>query len=970
MSELALQLIREAKEKRSTRLDLGNCGLTELPKELFELIWLEELILANEWYEWHCDTQEWIYQQSRNDRSANQIESIPYQIRKLLRLKILIASGNNIRDLSPLSVLIKLQTLYLRNNQISDVNPLAILIQLQTLDLRNNQISDVRPLSVLLELQTLDLRNNLISDVNPLAVLLQLQTLDLRNNKINDVNPLSVLWQLQTLYLSSNQISNVKPLSGLLKLQLLDLSSNQISDVKSLVALLKLQTLYLRHNQISDLKPLSALLKLRVLDLRSNQIVDVAPLAVLLQLQRLYLMNNQIRDLEPLSMLLKLQTLDLRNNQICNVEFLAMLLQLQILDLSSNQISDLKPLSVLLQLQQLDLRFNQISNLKPIINLIEKGLPVSFKEQVWGERKITLYKNPLETPSIAIVEQGNEAILNYFKQLEEQGTEQLNEAKLIIVGEPVAGKTTLMETLLDENFELSRDTESTLGVEVRTGWTFPHPHKPDTTFTTNIWDFGGQQIQYMTHQFFLTPSAAYVLVSANDRKELTNFPYWFKIIHLLGEEQGRYSPVLVVLNEKDDKFINKFHFDRKFYEERYPELQIEVCEVDLGRRDDHFKAMRSTIQHMLSQLSHVTDPRPARWKDIRAALQERAKTANHITFDEYSTICKAHEVKDEESQLVLSRYLHKLGSLLHFSQIKDKRDEGLYNFIILNPQWAVEAVYSVLSDNQIAKNDGKFTRSQLDDIWCKEGYTFSERCNLLSLMKKETFEICYPFDDQSFIAPQLLNAEQPKFTWDNKDNLRFRFQYKFMPEGIITRLIVRLNTILACGIEGKQLIWRKGAVFTERDCRALVQEEENRDGLKIIDIAINGNVNERKYLLRRIRDEIQNIHHKWFRNIQSEQMIPCICSYCTNANNKDVKFFEYKVLQRAMDKGKTTVECDKEFIDVSVRGLLEGVFGESASSDSEAVPYGDTYNITLNRGSQAIIGKNNKQKINSDNMQK
>ena len=36
MSELALQRIREAKEQRLTRLDLGNWDLTELPDELFE----------------------------------------------------------------------------------------------------------------------------------------------------------------------------------------------------------------------------------------------------------------------------------------------------------------------------------------------------------------------------------------------------------------------------------------------------------------------------------------------------------------------------------------------------------------------------------------------------------------------------------------------------------------------------------------------------------------------------------------------------------------------------------------------------------------------------------------------------------------------------------------------------------------------------------------------------------------------
>jgi internalin A len=39
--ELALQCIEEAQKTRATRLDLGNCGLTELPDALFELVWLE-----------------------------------------------------------------------------------------------------------------------------------------------------------------------------------------------------------------------------------------------------------------------------------------------------------------------------------------------------------------------------------------------------------------------------------------------------------------------------------------------------------------------------------------------------------------------------------------------------------------------------------------------------------------------------------------------------------------------------------------------------------------------------------------------------------------------------------------------------------------------------------------------------------------------------------------------------------------
>jgi len=46
MSALAQQRIAENKTTRSTTLDLGNCGLTQVPEEIGELVWLEELISA------------------------------------------------------------------------------------------------------------------------------------------------------------------------------------------------------------------------------------------------------------------------------------------------------------------------------------------------------------------------------------------------------------------------------------------------------------------------------------------------------------------------------------------------------------------------------------------------------------------------------------------------------------------------------------------------------------------------------------------------------------------------------------------------------------------------------------------------------------------------------------------------------------------------------------------------------------
>lgn len=61
MSELAKQLIAKEKQERTGKLDLGQCGLTDLElqiPELFELTWLEELNLSNRW--WDGEKRKWI----------------------------------------------------------------------------------------------------------------------------------------------------------------------------------------------------------------------------------------------------------------------------------------------------------------------------------------------------------------------------------------------------------------------------------------------------------------------------------------------------------------------------------------------------------------------------------------------------------------------------------------------------------------------------------------------------------------------------------------------------------------------------------------------------------------------------------------------------------------------------------------------------------------------------------------------
>jgi Leucine-rich repeat (LRR) protein len=86
----------------------------------------------------------------------------------LTNLSALYLTGNQVRDISPLSTLKKLASLSLGNNQIQDISPLAKMTTINTLELKDNQISDIAPLAKQTELSLLMLGNNKITDLTPL----------------------------------------------------------------------------------------------------------------------------------------------------------------------------------------------------------------------------------------------------------------------------------------------------------------------------------------------------------------------------------------------------------------------------------------------------------------------------------------------------------------------------------------------------------------------------------------------------------------------------------------------------------------------------------------------------------------------------------------------------------------------------------------------------------------------------------
>jgi internalin A len=928
MSELALQRIAQEKRERTGKLDLRYCGLTDFPPELFELEWLEELTISNEYLNF----------QQRIEKSANKGEPncitatlLPQGFANFPQLKTLRIGARwgkgrwTLRDISVLEKLTSLTAVDLVGCAIGDLSPLSHLSSLVELNLSGNQISDLTPLSHLSSLRGVDLSGNQISDFTPLSELSSLTALILNGNQISDFTPLSDLSSLTMLGLYGSQISDLTPLSELSSLTALILNGNQISDLTPLSHQPLLTTLYLGSNQISDLTPLSHLPSLTMLDLDRNQISDLTPLSHLPSLTMLFLGSNQISDLSPLSHLPSLTRLDLDRNQISDLTPLSELSSLTALNLSSNPIGDLSPLLNLPSLTMLDLRANQISDISGLLPLLKKGMQVDLEEYgTYGKNSISLYGNPLSTPPITTVEKGTDAILAYFAQLEKEGTEALYEARVVIVGEPGAGKTTLFRKLMDKAIAVPDPGQgSTHGININQECAFAHWDKEGVTIKAAIWDFGGQDIQNYLHQYFYVKDNLFVLV-CDHRAENTPFDYWFEMISRLCKN----SHVLVVCNQKGRASASQ-SLSLDVYRKRFPEIRVTSIDVDLKDSNNQWLDLTRTIAKILSGMERVNQEVLKSWKPVRERMQQLKAAGEHrIHLDEYQSICRQCGILEEDIQNDCLDYLCWLGYVLHYDGKDGNRDHALSNTVFIDPMWITTGLYEILrNDSYRSGSMGRFQRSDIESIWkntATKCYSPEDRNNLLALLLKDRFDVCYQVDDtDAYIVPILISHERN----EPEDAVKptgvpytTRFKFPFMPFGLFSRLTVRLYKHI-----WGDYVWRMGVwLKDEKGCIARLEHTNDRqEGGELFSVSLYGEKADRIQLLAKIRTEIKAICSALFPNLVYGEQIPCPCRFCENMDVPD--YHDVASLYVKWHNRKDKSQC-RNGEDTSIYLLLDSIF--------------------------------------------
>ncbi len=568
-----------------------------------------------------------------------------------------------------------------------------------------------------------------------------------------------------------------------------------------------------------------------------------------------------------------LKNLNLRYNYISDISFLKKLINLEKLYLGANTIDyfDQKLLDQLPNLKELYLYGNTIQNIP---------------EEIFNFSWNCLY-----------------SLKDYFQSIENpEDRQELNEAKLIFVGRGMVGKTELADAISEENYVFNPKRPSTEAIRIKT-WQITDFEKEGkkADFSVNIWDFAGQEINYGTHQFFLTKNSLYVLVwrsRVDDPSNRFGLEYWLNIIQLLSNG----SPVLVVKNwidEDGDRRINEVQ-----WKEQFPNIvgfYYTSCKDGRG-----IKEVAADIRKYIT-LPHTSEV----WNKNRFALRKEIEQIdeNYISYADYLRTCEKHQI-DKTSAKFLAEQLHHIGVILYFSD--DLRFEDT---VILKPEWATQAAYKLI-DEKLNPN-GHFRISDLKNYWKEEIYEGKHQY-LLNLMLR--FYLIFNISrTDEYIVPDLLPENPP----DNlpilpqENRLRFEYHYDFMPKSLLSHFIC-LN---ASYIQGNYL-WKNGVFLQQNGSRAKVETSELLDYIRI---EVSGEHSAE--FLTILRSFIQTVH----RNILEKEpdfkeVIPCPCSECQKElEYKKRHFFPYNFLRKLKEKGLTSATCIVSADIISIDLLLTGI---------------------------------------------
>ena len=574
----------------------------------------------------------------------------------------------------------------------------------------------------------------------------------------------------------------------------------------------------------------------KTLKLARNEFISLPPEMgnYLKECVKLDLQRNKIREIPPsLLELPSLSELNLSHNDLINIpdvpEWSA---SLSVLDLSYNRLSSLPNSAVASALSNLNISNNKFRSVPHCVcsfisltylNIAENSEIVSLPSEL-GRLKNLLNLNldglndlndppkSVRTPTAACIRYLNSRLRSsrpYFRM------------KMMLVGKQEMGKSTLVARLHNKDI----GNKSTVGVDV-SEWRYS-PAYSKKTFHFSIWDFAGQKEYYATHQCFLSQNSLYLLVWNITEGEagIDDLEPWLNNI----SARAPGSSVIIV-----GTFLDKVpEEDRK--SGVLDDLLHKIAE--LTQQYDKLKVTNITVVGLKGQMENV-----AKLKDYiynaaaeykingQCVMGQIIPSSYHALDSKLSTIhrlvkegkhepimhtaefqkmvrdCNLVDIQDDDELCTVTRFLHEVGSLLHYEDRKHNLDD-LY---FVDPRWLCDlmsTVVTVKERNPYVKH-GVLKSKHIPLVFKDHRFPSDYFSQYLTLLNR--FEIALPLDKdhKRVLIPSMLPEKCPGGAAQQQPNYKNCYKRFLLfcptdhglrcptPPGLWSRLLSRImNTI-------------------------------------------------------------------------------------------------------------------------------------------------------------------------------
>ncbi|HEY7770984.1 MAG TPA: COR domain-containing protein [Longimicrobium sp.] len=827
--------------------------------------------------------------------SSRGIQSLPREIGDLDQLRVLKLGANRLNGIpDSIGGLSGLLELDLSGNRLRSVpSSIADLVELKRLDLRSNQLSSL-PESIckLRGLEKLQINVNRLKRLPAgFSSLSNLRELFLNSNEFDGIpNQVWELTNLESLSLSGPFNELPAEIARLLALQGLYIFDAPLRALPDEIAMLtRLTSLSLSGTRFKTLPlsvcELTALETLSINSVRSESAQG--------QLTRL---PDEIENLT------ELRVLDLAGNSLQQLpESIGKLLRLQVLTLSDNDLTAIPAtLGNLSELRQLSLDSNRLTHVPSSLAKLGR------LQQLWLE------SNPLNSALQSAYAAGLNELRAYLASLED--AQPLYEAKLVLVGEGGVGKTTLRKALSGE--VPVRGEPTTHGVEVEVeALHIPHPSQPGVSIQFNTWDFGGQEVYRVTHQFFFSHRAAYLVVwEPRMGAHQGQVEEWLNLIRLRVGESARV--IIVSTHCRTGERIARI--DKPMLEREYGSMIVGFHEVDsltddpVTREKVGIVRLRALIAQAAQDLEQMGVPFSSLWKNARDELLAIGQTEPHITFGRLTDVCGTIGLTPVAAK-TLAILLNDLGYIVYYAD-----DEHLREDVILQPEWLTKAIGFVLEDGITQDMEGILPDSRLPDVWLNHPFTHEPRYDprhypfFLRLMQK--YDVSYRLDSgTASLVAQHVPQIRPELPWTadllprpSERRISLVCVMDESPPGLVPWMIVRTHAyaIEATTLDGlhHRLHWHRGMFLRNGSHGEALLELHGRDFHMFVQASWP------EYFMNVLRQTLQKLITDNWPGLEDKYhfAVPC---HGTPSAGRCTGLFGLNALSQFLNEGDERIRC-------------------------------------------------------------